>query len=179
MLSHLQETGTHPLSRVHLSHWNNWRRSTAALRNPCGGSLMKAKLVLISRILLGLIFFVFGLNGFLQFIPMPPIPEPAGAFLGALAQSGYFFPFLKTVEVLCGLAFLWGCFVPLALVVIAPVIVNIALFHLFLDPSGIGVGAVALLCWLITTCGYCEHFAPLFQCKAKPKCHFDKGMGQP
>ncbi|MEK6580188.1 MAG: DoxX family protein [Bdellovibrionota bacterium] len=95
------------------------------------------KLPLISRILLGLIFFVFGLNGFLQFIPTPPMPEKLMAFASGLMASGYFFPFLKGVEVICGLLLLIGAFVPLALVVLAPIIINIFLVHAFLAPSGL------------------------------------------
>jgi putative oxidoreductase len=98
------------------------------------------KFPLIARILLGAMFFVFGLNGFFNFIPTPPnIPEKAAAFAGALMATGYFFPFLKGVEVLCGLLLLTGAFVPLALVVLAPIIINIALFHGFLEPSGLAL----------------------------------------
>lgn len=94
------------------------------------------KLALIARLLLGTIFVVFGSNGFFHFLPMPPMPEAAGAFVGALAGSGYFFPFLKGVEVVAGIALLSGYFVPLAVVVLAPVAINIFLFHAFLAPQG-------------------------------------------
>lgn len=87
------------------------------------------------RLLLGLIYFVFGLNGFFQFLPMPPLPEGAGQFLGALAGSGYFFPVLKATEVLAGAALLSGFFVPLSLVVLAPITLQIFLFHAFLTPG--------------------------------------------
>ena len=60
----------------------------------------------IARIVLGLIFTVFGLNGFFNFMPAPAFPEPAGAFLGALAGTGYFFPFLKITETACGVLLL-------------------------------------------------------------------------
>ena len=103
------------------------------------------KLPLIARLLLGIIFVVFGLNGFFQFLPMPPMPEHAGAFLGGLMGSGYFFPFLKGVEVLCGLLLLVGAFVPLAIVVLAPVIINIFLFHAFLAPSGLALPVVIVV----------------------------------
>jgi putative oxidoreductase len=95
------------------------------------------KLPTLARILLGLIFVVFGLNGFFHFLPMPPMPEKAAAFAGALFSSGYFFPFLKTIEVICGVLLLVGAFVPLALVVLAPIIANIFMFHAFLAPSGL------------------------------------------
>ncbi|MEQ1664168.1 MAG: DoxX family membrane protein [Bdellovibrionales bacterium] len=101
-----------------------------------------SKLPMIARILLGLIFVVFGLNGFFNFLPMPPMPEAAGAFLGGLGGSGYFFPMLKGTEVLCGLALLSGGFVPLALIVLAPIILNIFMFHAFLAPSGLALPIV-------------------------------------
>ena len=91
----------------------------------------------IARVILGLIFFVFGLNGFFNFIPVPPAPEAGMKFLGALAGSGYFFPFLKSVEVLGGLALLINMFAPLALIILAPVIINIFLYHYFLAPEGL------------------------------------------
>ena len=87
------------------------------------------------RVLLGLVFFVFGLNGFLHFLPQPPMPEAALPFLGGLAGAGYFFPLLKTTEVVAGLLLLSNRFVPLALTLLAPVIENIAAFHVFLAPS--------------------------------------------
>lgn len=103
------------------------------------------KSVLIARIVLGLIYFVFGLNGFFQFLPMPEMPPEAGAFLGGLAGSGYFFPFLKATEVLCGAALLSGMFTHLALVVLAPITLNIFLFHAMLAPEGIAMAALMLL----------------------------------
>ena len=96
------------------------------------------KLTLIIRILLGTLFFVFGLNGFLNFIPIPTdMPEKLVTFSSGLMASGYFFPFLKGTEVICGLMLLSGVFVPLALVVLAPIIINIFLVHAFLAPSGL------------------------------------------
>ena len=61
---------------------------------------MKSKLALVARIILGLIFFIFGLNGFFHFIPVPPMPEAAGAFMGALAKTGYMIPLIKIFEIL-------------------------------------------------------------------------------
>jgi putative oxidoreductase len=100
------------------------------------------KIPLIARILLGLVFFVFGLNGFLQFLPVPPMPAGAAAFATGLMGSGYFFPFLKALETLSGLLLLSGFFVPLALVVLAPIIAHIFLFHAFLEPSGVPIALV-------------------------------------
>ena len=92
-----------------------------------------------ARLFLGLVFTVFGLNFFLHFLPTPPPPPRAAAFAGALFASGYFFPLLKTTEVLAGLLLLAGRFVPLALAVLAPIVINILGFHLFLAPSGIAL----------------------------------------
>src|SRR5713226_1475649 len=88
--------------------------------------------MIIARTLLGLIFFVFGLSGFLHFIPNPPPPPPAGQFFGALAATGYMIPLIFTAQVLGGALLLLGLAVPFALIILAPVIVNILLFHLFL-----------------------------------------------
>jgi putative oxidoreductase len=99
---------------------------------------MKAKLPLIARILLGLIFFVFGLMGLLNLIPPPPdLPEALMTFNKGLMASVYFMPFLKLTETICGLLLLTGWFVPLALVVLAPIVLNIFLVHAFLAPSGL------------------------------------------
>ena len=94
------------------------------------------KLVLATRILTGLIWVVFGLNGFLHFMPIPPLPSKAGAFMGALAATGYMFPLIKGTEVLGGLLLLTGRFTPIGLVLLAPVAVNILAFHVFLAPAG-------------------------------------------
>ncbi|MEO5970145.1 MAG: DoxX family protein [Bdellovibrionia bacterium] len=98
-----------------------------------------SKATLISRILLGLIFFVFGLNGFFHFMPMPPMPEKSAAFFTAMLATGYFLPVISGTQVLAGAMLLTGLFVPLALVILAPVILQIFLFHVFLDPSGLGL----------------------------------------
>ena len=88
------------------------------------------KVSLVSRILLGIIFTITGLNGFFNFLPFPPPTTPAAImFMTGLVGSGYFFPFLKLVELLCGLMLLTGSFVPLALIIISPVVVNIFMYH--------------------------------------------------
>jgi uncharacterized membrane protein YphA (DoxX/SURF4 family) len=89
-----------------------------------------------ARVLLGLIFTVFGLNGFLHFIPLPPHEGAAAEFMGGLAAAGYFFPLLKGTEIAVGLALLSNRFVPLALVVLAPITINILCFHV-LAPAGL------------------------------------------
>src|SRR6188768_3359686 len=87
------------------------------------------KLPSAARILLGLVFFVFGLNGFLHFLPQPPMSGPPADFIGALFVSGYMFPLIKGTEVIASILLLTNRFVPLALAVLAPVVVNIVAFH--------------------------------------------------
>jgi putative oxidoreductase len=93
------------------------------------------KLATAARVLLGLIFVVFGVNGFLSFIPAPPLPERAVPFVTGLLSAGYFFPLLKSTEIVAGLLLLSGRFVPVALVALAPIVVNIVAFHIFLAPD--------------------------------------------
>jgi uncharacterized membrane protein YphA (DoxX/SURF4 family) len=122
---------------------------------------MKSKATAAARILLGLVFFVFGLNGFLQFIPQPPLAGAAAQFMGGLAASGYFFPVLKAVETLAGLSLLAGRFVPLTLTVLAPVVVNIVLFHVFLAPMGLPLALLVLLLEGFLAWSYRAAFRPV------------------
>jgi uncharacterized membrane protein YphA (DoxX/SURF4 family) len=122
-----------------------------------------------SRILLGLIFFVFGLNGFLQFIPAPPMPAAAGAYMGALAATGYMFPLIKSVEVIAGLLLLSNRFVPLALAVLAPNVVNILLFHAVLAPGGVVIALFVLALELFTTWSYRDAYASMLRARTAPK----------
>lgn len=124
---------------------------------------MKTKFPLIARILLGLIFFVFGLIGLFNLIPPPPnLPEKLQAFNTGLMATGYFFPFLKIVETTCGLLLLVGVFIPLALVVLAPIIINIILVHAFLAPDGL---PLAIVCGLLLT--YLAFFAQPYSITVK------------
>ena len=100
------------------------------------------KLSLVARILLGLIFLVFGLNGFFHFMSPPPMPSDMMAYMAGLNASGFFFPLLKATEVICGALLLTGMFVPLALVVLAPIVLHIFLAHLFLAPGGLIIAIV-------------------------------------
>lgn len=102
----------------------------------------------IARYLLGLMFTVFGLNGFLHFIPMQPMLGLAGQFMGVLMASHYMI-LVFVLQITSGLLFLANRYVPLALTLIAPVIVNILLFHGLMDAGGIGPGVFATLCWLV------------------------------
>ena len=117
---------------------------------------------LVARLLLGLIFVVFGLNGFLNFIDMGPMPTGlAGQFIGALALSHYFWV-VAALQVAGGALLLVNRFVPLALVLLGPVIVNIVLYHVFLNPSGAVLAAVVVILWGIVFYSYRQYFSSIF-----------------
>ncbi len=124
---------------------------------------MQNKVALIVRIFMGLVFFIFGLNGFLHFIPLPPLPAAAGAFMEALVQTGYMFPLIKGVEVICGLMLLSNLWTPLALALLAPNIVNIVLFHAFLAPAGLPLPIVLLAAELFLTWAHRSHYQSMLQ----------------
>jgi putative oxidoreductase len=130
---------------------------------------MMRTVILVARILLGLMFTVFGLNFFWHFLPMPPLQGPSGAFAGAMFATGYIFHLLKVLEVLSGLALLAGFCVPLALTVLAPIIVNILFFHAFLAPSGLPIPLVLLVLELFLAWAYRDAFAPMLNPRAQPK----------
>src|SRR5580658_5438928 len=121
-----------------------------------------------ARLLLGLVFVVFGLNGFLQFLPMPPAPDKALAFMGALAASGYMFPLIKSVEVVGGALLLSNRFVPLALAIVAPNVVNIVLFHAVLAPGGLPVAIVVLVLELFAAWSYRDAYASMLVVRTAP-----------
>ena len=117
---------------------------------------------IVARILLGLVFLVFGLNGFLHFIPNPPPPPAAGAFFGALAATRYMFVLIFGTQVIGGALLLVGMMVPFALVILAPVIVNIIAFHIFLVPAGLPLAIVVTALELYLAWRNRSAFAPLF-----------------
>ena len=118
--------------------------------------------ILVARLLLGLLFVVFGLNGFLNFLNMGPMPTGlAGQFIGALALSHYFWV-VAALQVIGGALLLINRFVPLGLVLLGPVLVNIILYHLFLWPSGFVLAVVATILWFIVFYGYRQYFSGLF-----------------
>ena len=104
--------------------------------------MKKAKLIV--RILLGLMVLIFGLNRFLQFMPIPPLPEASSEFMGALVKSGYLMQAVAIVEIVTGILLLINRFQALALLILFPVLLNAFWFHLFLDPAGIGGAFIAM-----------------------------------
>jgi putative oxidoreductase len=121
----------------------------------------------VARILLGLIFFVLGLNGFLHFISAPPPTGLAGTFYGVMLASHYLV-LVFGVQVIAGAMLLLDRFVPLALVLLAAVLANILAFHVTMMPSGLPLPLFATLLWLIVALPLRSHFAPLFAQKAQP-----------
>lgn len=104
---------------------------------------MKTKVTLVLRILLGLVFFAAGLAGLFNLAPPPAdLPEKLITFNNGLMATGYFMPFLKSVEVFCGLLLITGMFVPLALVILAPIVINIFFVHAFLAPEGVPLAII-------------------------------------
>jgi putative oxidoreductase len=116
---------------------------------------------IIARYLLGLIFLVFGLNGFLHFIPMPPPKGLAAQFGGAIFVSHYWVVIFG-LQVIGGLLLLVNRFVPLALVLLGPVIVNIFFFHALMAPEGLPLAIVVVVLWLILAVRYKQYLAGIF-----------------
>ena len=117
---------------------------------------------LIARLLLGLISVVFGLNAFLGFLNMGPPPAGlAGQFIGALFLSHYYWV-IATLQIVGGALLLVNRFVPLALVLLGPIIVNIICYHVFLNPSGAVLAAVVTILWLIVFYGKRQYFSGIF-----------------
>ncbi len=129
---------------------------------------MKTKVTIAARVLLGVIFFVFGLNGFFNFLPQPPMSGPPAAFGGALFATGYMFPLIKGTEVIVGALLLSGRLVPLALTVLAPIVVNIFAFHLFLAPSGLPLPILIVLLGVYLAWSYRSSFAGVLDVNAVP-----------
>jgi putative oxidoreductase len=116
----------------------------------------------IARYLLGIIFLVFGLNGFLHFIPMPLPSGVAGQFFMALGVSHYFV-IVFLLQLIAAVLLLAGRYVALALAIIAPVAVNILCYHAFMAPSGLPMAVILSVLWLLAAINVRPAFAGLFQ----------------
>lgn len=123
-----------------------------------------------ARYALGLVFFAAGLTGLLNLVPPPstPMPPAAEALGAAMAGTGYLFPLIKGTEVLAGALLLGNCFVPLALVLLAPVLVDIVAFHFFLTPGDVGMSVFLLVAQLYLAWAYRAAYAGLFVRRATP-----------
>jgi putative oxidoreductase len=116
----------------------------------------------ISRYLLGLIFLTFGLNGFLHFIPMPPPTGTAGQFFGALFISR-FYVVIFFLQIVGAVLLLINRYVPLALTILGPIIVNILSFHILMAPAGLPLAIAVMVLWLIVAYHVRAAFAGIFQ----------------
>lgn len=116
----------------------------------------------IARYLAAVIFLVFGLNGFLHFIPFPPPEGVAAQFMGALFVSHYL-TLIFLLQVIAGVLLLINRYVPLALAILAPVIVNILSFHAFMAPSGLPLAIFVAILWTVIFVSVRSAFAGLFQ----------------
>jgi hypothetical protein len=128
-----------------------------------------SRIASVLRILLGLGFTVFALNYFVPFLPAQDAPpDAAGAFLGAFVGSG-FLTLVKAVELAAGLALLANRFVPLALALLAPIIVGIVAFHALLAPAGMGIAIGFLVIELALAWAYRGAFAPMLRARVAPE----------
>lgn len=121
--------------------------------------------VIIVRILMGLLFIFGAVAVLFNLVPQPELTGKTKIFMDGVNASGYLMPLIKITELLCGIAFVTGRFVPLATVVIAPIIVNILLFHIFVDTSGLPVAIFLLLANLFLAYANWEKFKPLLEAK--------------
>jgi putative oxidoreductase len=119
------------------------------------------KAILAARILLGALFLFFGLNMFFHFLNMPMPTGDAGTYLGVLFVH-HFLYVVATLQIVGGLLLLVGRFVPLGLVLLGPVVVNILLYHMLLEPSGAAPGIVVTILELFLLYGYRKSFRGLF-----------------
>ena len=117
----------------------------------------------ISRYLLGLMFLVFGLNMFLHFIPTGPMPAGQAGQFSTLLMDTHYFVAVGLVMVVAGVLLLINRYIPLALVLLAPVLVNILIFHLLMLPRGIGIGLLATILWVLVALRVRSAFEPLLK----------------
>ena len=122
----------------------------------------------VSQFLLGLIFLVFGLNGFLHFIPMPPPSGVAGQFMGALFVSKHLLV-VSALQVISGALLLVNRYVPIALTILGPIIANILLFHVLMNPAGLGLALLVTILWGVVFVSVRSAFAGIFQARVDIK----------
>jgi uncharacterized membrane protein YphA (DoxX/SURF4 family) len=127
---------------------------------------MKMKLFTVTRLGFGILFVIFGLNGFLNFIPMPTPSPQAADFLGALFQTGFIFPVIKSIEILVGISMLTNRYTTLSLVVIAPILTVITLHNFLLDPSGIPLTLLIMGMYGTLIYNHRANYQQLIQAKA-------------
>lgn len=117
--------------------------------------------IIVVRTLIGLLFLFASVTYFLNFVPQPEMTGNMKLFSDGMAASGYLMPLVKTIKMLCGIAFVAGKYVPLAVVLIAPIAVNILLIHAFLAPEGLSVAIPIFLGLLFLAYIYRKNYEPL------------------
>lgn len=121
--------------------------------------------VIIVRVLMGLLFLFGSIVFFFNLMTPPPLPEKVQKFMDGVNAAGYLMPLIKITELFCGIAFVAGRFVPLATVVIAPIIVNIFFFHAFVDSSGLPVAIFLVLANSFVAYAYWDKYKPILEAK--------------
>ena len=122
----------------------------------------------IARYLAGVLFLVMGLNGFLNFIHFPPPTGTAAQFMGALYVSHYLWV-IFAVQVVAGVLLLVNRYVPLAIAILAPVLVNILTFHITMAPAGLPMAIFVALLWAVVFVDVRPAFSGLFQSRLQPR----------
>jgi putative oxidoreductase len=122
---------------------------------------------IIARVILGLPFFVFGINYFFPFAPHPELHGAAIDYMTGLTKAGYFWPILRSLEILIGAALISGYFVPLALGILAPINLQILLFHLALEPQNVPMAIVLALLQGFLIYRYWGYYKQIFVAKAE------------
>ena len=141
----------------------------ATTANPAKSSAVWiCRTYIAARFLLAFLLLFAVANAVFGFAAPPPLPPQALAFMGGLMGSGYFFALLKGTEFVVALALLTNCFVPLALIVLAPITVNIILFHALLAPEGLPIAVILLVLHLVTAWSYRDSFRQVLT--MKPAC---------
>ena len=121
--------------------------------------------VIIVRVLMGLLFLFASISVLFNLVPQPVLTGNTKTFMDGVNATGYLMKLIKITELVCGIALVSGYFVPLATVVIAPIIVNIFLFHAFVDASGLPVGVFLVLANIFLAYAYRDKFKPLLEAK--------------
>jgi hypothetical protein len=134
---------------------------------------LSVRLAVVARIAMGVLFFAFGLFGVLSAVGVIPLPRPttplsegAAAFTAAIMKTGYMFPLVKATECVAGALLLSNRFVPLALAILAPVIVNIVAYHAFLQPSGLILASVVLILEVYLAWAYRRVYRPMLEMRS-------------
>ena len=123
---------------------------------------MNSKVTMVLRIVLGLILIIFGANKFAGFMPAPELSEAANNFWTALVNTGYIFPLIGAIEVIAGLLLIIKKWVPFALILFAPIVVNFMFFHLMLAPGSIGPAALTTILTIILIYANWDKYKALF-----------------